>query len=48
MFATKREGVLVAGSVMVNTGIYALVVRFVIGTVGIGIRELRVRFAASW
>ena len=43
MFATKREGVLVAGSVMVNTGIYALVVRFVVGAVGAGVREVELR-----
>jgi len=43
VFATKREGVLVAGSVMVNTGIYALVVRPVDGEVGTGVREVELR-----
>ena len=34
MFATKREGVLVVGSAMVNTGIYAPMVGFAAGVVG--------------
>ena len=40
MFATKREGVLVVGSAMVNTGIYALMVGFTAGVIGTGVREV--------
>ena len=38
------------GSVIVSAGIYALVVRFVVGAVGTGVREVElgtIRFAAS-
>ena len=40
MFATKREGVLVVGPVMVNTGIYALMVGLAAGVIGTGVREV--------
>jgi len=40
VFATKREGVLVVGSAMVNTGIYALMVGFAAGVIGTGVRKV--------
>jgi len=40
VFATKREGVLVVGPAMVNTGIYALMVGLAAGVIGIGVREV--------
>ena len=44
MFETKREGVLVVGPAMVNTGIYALMVGLAAGVIGTGVREVQVRF----